>query len=73
MRNWSVYICDKNGVLCTGITTDLEHRMRQHKARLLYFERHPDPHAAARREKEIKGWRRDKKLRLINKNKVSLL
>ncbi len=72
MPTWYVYICDKNGVLYTGITTDLEHRMSQHKARLLYFERHADRHAAARREKEIKGWRRDKKLRLINKDKVSL-
>jgi predicted GIY-YIG superfamily endonuclease len=35
---WYVYICDKNGQLYTGITTDLEHRMNQHKASLLYSE-----------------------------------
>jgi predicted GIY-YIG superfamily endonuclease len=49
----------------TGITTDIPHRMRQHGAELLYSEVHPDKHSAARREKEIKGWRREKKLVLI--------
>ena len=60
-----VYICDRRGQLYTGITTDLRHRMRQHGAKLLYCEAHPDKHRAARREREIKGWRRSKKLDLI--------
>lgn len=62
---WHVYLCDRQGTLYTGITTDLSHRIRQHKAMLLYSEEHPDRHSAARREKEIKGWRREKKLALI--------
>jgi len=59
---WHVYICDCQGRLYTGITTDLRHRMRQHGAKLLYSEPHSDKHQAARREREIKGWRREKKL-----------
>ncbi len=69
---WYVYICDRSGQLYTGITTDLEHRMQQHGARLLYREGFEDKHSAARREREIKGWRRDKKLALIRNAKVSL-
>jgi len=61
---WHVYICDRKGQLYTGVTTDLNHRLRQHGAKLLYSESHPDKHAAARREREIKGWRREKKLNL---------
>lgn len=32
---------------------------------LVYFERFSDPREAIFREKEIKGWRREKKLKLI--------
>ena len=60
-----VYICERRGQLYTGITTDLAHRMGQHGAKLLYSEVYPDRYQAARREREIKGWRRDKKLDLI--------
>jgi putative endonuclease len=69
---WYVYLCDKRGQLYAGITTDLAQRMRQHGAKLLYSEGHPDKHLAARREREIKGWRRDKKLALIRSVQVSL-
>ena len=69
---WYVYICDRRGQLYTGITTDLEHRMRQHGAHLLYSESFEDKHLAARREREIKSWRREKKLALIREPKVSL-
>jgi putative endonuclease len=62
---WHVYMCDRNGQLYTGITTDLAHRMQQHQAELLYSEPHSDKQEAARREREIKGWRREKKLALI--------
>ncbi|HHE73974.1 MAG TPA: GIY-YIG nuclease family protein [Desulfobacteraceae bacterium] len=64
---WHVYICDRNGTLYTGITTDLEPRMHQHGARLLYSEPYSDRFQAAKREKQIKGWRRAKKLALIGK------
>ena len=69
---WHVYICDRSGQLYTGITTDLEHRMRQHKAKLLYTEPFEDKCQAARREREIKGWRRAKKLKLVKDRQVSL-
>ena len=41
--------------------------MSQHKASLLYTEAYEDKHDAARRERQIKGWRREKKLSLIKK------
>ena len=69
---WYVYICDKNGQLYTGITTDLKHRLRQHKTSLLYSESHNNKNDAAKRERQIKGWRREKKLAIIQKFKVSL-
>ena len=62
---WYVYICDRGGQLYTGITTDLNHRMHQHRAKLLYAEQHVARDTAAKRESEIKGWRRQKKLELI--------
>ena len=70
---WFVYICDRRGQLYTGMTTNLNHRMKQHKATLLYSEEHPDKHSAASRERQIKGWSRKKKLSLIEKSAVSLL
>jgi putative endonuclease len=62
-----VYICDRSGQLYTGITTDLDHRIKQHKAVLLYSEKYSDKYSAAIRERQIKGWRREKKLSLITK------
>jgi len=62
---WYVYLCNRKGQLYTGITTKLTHRMQQHDAALLCFEAFPDKHAAAPREREIKGWRREKKPALI--------
>jgi putative endonuclease len=67
---WYVYVCDKGGLLYTGITTDIPRRMRQHGASLLHSERFPDKRTPARREREIKGWRREKKLALIKEAAV---
>jgi putative endonuclease len=61
------------------MTNNLPKRLQQHKvvddsekftARynvnlLLYYERYQDVRQAIAREKEIKGWRREKKIRLI--------
>ena len=63
---WHVYICGRSGRLYTGITTNLEHRMKQHGARLLYSDQHADKHQAALREKQIKGSRRREKLDLTD-------
>jgi putative endonuclease len=64
---WWVYICEKQGRLYVGITTDLKNRMRQHRGTLLYRERYKTGAEAAKREREIKGWRREKKLSLIDR------
>jgi len=62
----------------TGITNDIERRVKEHKdkqtegftkkynvTRLVYFDQTNDVGAAIEREKEIKGWRRSKKIALI--------
>jgi putative endonuclease len=35
--------------------------------KLIYYEDYPDPRSAIDREKQLKGWRRAKKVALINK------
>ena len=70
----------RNTVIYTGVTNDIERRIGEHKFykvkgftqkynidRLVYFEKFGHPQDAIRREKEIKGWTRDKKLILIKK------
>jgi putative endonuclease len=65
-------------VLYVGVTNYLERRVRKHKdkliegftkkydvTRLVYFEPHDQIKAAISREKQIKNWRREKKLALI--------
>jgi len=72
--------------LYVGCTNNLEKRLRQHndsksgahytKIRrpvvLKYFEPFPTLKEARRRESEIKGWRRDKKLDLIKFGKLAI-
>jgi putative endonuclease len=66
------------GTLYTGVTSDLNTRVKQHKngtfegfsknygcTRLLYYEEYDDIRTAIGREKQLKGWRREKKLALI--------
>jgi putative endonuclease len=80
MKTYYVYIlCNKkNGVLYTGITNDLKRRIYEHKNKLVkgftskyncdtlvYFDGTPDVCAAIQREKQIKGWLRTKKVRII--------
>ncbi|HWP61335.1 MAG TPA: GIY-YIG nuclease family protein [Candidatus Paceibacterota bacterium] len=69
--------CADNSIY-TGITNDLENRLKRHKdgsaskytrARgalaIVYTERHAGRGAAQKREAEIKKWSRQKKLALI--------
>ena len=71
-------VASHNLALYIGITQDLEKRVFEHKLglcetftaihncdRLVWFESFPDPHAAIRREKQLKGWTRARKLALI--------
>jgi putative endonuclease len=76
---YHVYIlASASGVLYTGVTNDLERRVMQHKQelcdgftkkyevkRLVYFEGFGVIRDVISREKQIKGWRRQKKLALI--------
>jgi len=65
---WHLYIIQKNNKYYTGITTDLNNRLRQHgNPQLLYTESFTDKFQAAQREKQVKGWSRDKKEKLISK------
>jgi putative endonuclease len=80
-KQFFVYImtnAPKPAVLYAGITGNLPHRVWQHKNKLtsgftsrynltllVYYERFFHPDAAINREKEIKGWRRSKKIKLI--------
>jgi putative endonuclease len=67
-ENWWIYIVEKKGKLYTGITTDLDNRMRQHgKPALAYIEGPVSRTEAAKRERQIKGWTREKKMALIKK------
>ena len=70
----------KQGTLYLGVTNDLVRRIAQHKQktlpgftnrydirRLVWFECYDAPAEAIAREKEIKKWRRDWKIDLIEK------
>jgi len=79
MHVYHVYIlASASSVLYIGVTGDLESRIAQHKqhllggftkkhdvTRLVYFEPFGQIQNAIRREKQLKSWRRDKKLSLI--------
>ena len=78
-----VYIMtnDNNTVLYTGVTSDLRVRVREHKEKrypesftgrynirkLVYFQSFTSITEAIRREKQIKGGSRKKKIELINR------
>lgn len=78
--NYTVYILRcADGSLYTGITTDVKRRFREHANRkgggytnahraekVVHTERFGTRSAALRREAEIKRWRKDKKVRLID-------
>ena len=79
MAKYFVYIMNSStGTLYTGMTNDLLRRVYEHKhkvaegftktyniTRLAYFEETADVKSAIAREKQIKGWRRSKKIELI--------
>jgi putative endonuclease len=79
MKQYYVYImASKSRTLYTGITDDLLRRVYEHKNKLIegfakkyniinlaYYEVTNDVKAAIRREKQIKGWLRKKKIALI--------
>ena len=73
MTNW------KDEVLYVGVTSNLKGRVYQHKhallrgftahynvKKLVYFEMFGDMYLAICREKQLKAWRRQKKIDLVN-------
>ena len=80
-RNPVVYILASQNrrALYIGITTNMARRLEEHRegkvhhtaryniARLIYFESHEAAPDAIAREKQLKNWRREKKLILINR------
>jgi len=82
MHLYYVYILTNthHNVLYTGVTNDLERRCNEHKQKkikgftqkynvdkLIYFERFDSVESAIAREKQIKGFSREKKFALINR------
>ena len=82
MKTYYVYIMAsrKNGTLYIGVTNDLLRRVWQHKNdvhdgftqkygvhRLVWYESTTDVHSAIQREKQLKKWRRQWKINLIEK------
>ena len=82
MKNKTVYIyimVSKSWTLYVGITNNIKRRVFEHKNhlvpgftnkysidRLLYVETFANPASAINREKQIKAWRREKKVKLID-------
>ena len=79
-RFWVYILTSNTGTLYIGLTGFLDKRIHQHKHdtiegftkkyqchRLVYYESFQDVSAAIAREKQIKGWRREKKIGLIEK------
>lgn len=76
---WFVYIllCE-DGSLYTGFSDDPKRRFREHKngkgghytsshkpVKLLYIEEFPTKIEALKRERQIKGWTKEKKIRIL--------
>lgn len=77
---WFVYIllCEDKS-LYTGVSNNLEKRFLEHKGgkggrytrshkpiKMIYSEELPNQSDALKRERQIKGWPREKKIRIVN-------
>lgn len=81
MREYSYYVyimTNKSNTLYVGVTDNIERRLWEHKNKLvkgftnkyninklIYLEEYNDITEAIYREKQIKGWAREKKMELI--------
>ena len=70
-----------NSVIYIGITNDIQRRIYEHingkidgfsskyrLSKLVYYERFAHPDTAIAREKQLKGWTRQKKVALVESN-----
>jgi len=77
-KYWTYIVASRSGTLYIGMTNDLYVRVKQHKSgeiegfsskygcnRLVYWESFDEVIKAINREKQLKGWRRSKKIALI--------
>jgi putative endonuclease len=77
-KHWTYIAASRTGTLYIGMTNNIERRMIEHKrgqfegfasqygcTRLVYWESFDDVLKAIDREKQVKGWRREKKIALI--------
>ncbi|HUD19146.1 MAG TPA: GIY-YIG nuclease family protein [Patescibacteria group bacterium] len=80
---WFLYLAKCNdGTIYTGITTDLKRRENEHNTdnkkgakslrykrpiKIVYSEKHKKQSEARQREADIKTWKREYKLKLIDK------
>jgi putative endonuclease len=84
-RTFYVYILasGKHGTLYIGVTNNLRTRLEQHRAgrgskfvkqygvvRLVHVEEFASPQEAIAREKQLKNWRRDWKIQLIEESNL---
>ena len=82
MNDYYVYILtnDRDKLLYIGVTNDLHRRVYEHKNglfegftkdygihKLVYYEMCHDVKDAIKREKQLKNWRREKKIALIER------
>lgn len=83
MKSYFVYILasKKNGTLYIGVTSNLQKRIWEHKNkvtegftkkydvnRLVYYEQTNNIESAITREKQMKEWKREWKIKLIQEN-----
>ena len=83
MKQYYVYMLasKRNGTLYIGVTNNLLKRVDQHKSNivegfakkynvhnLVYYEVHDDIYSAITREKQMKKWKREYKINLIEKS-----
>lgn len=78
LRFFVYILASQSGVLYVGVTRDLLRRMYQHRVgqvpgftrryhvnKLVFYEETPSARSAFERERQMKGWKRQKKIRLI--------
>lgn len=77
---WGYIMASMSGTLYIGMSNNLDKRVQDHKqgliegfskkyrcTRLVYYESYDDVRNAINREKQLKGWRREKKVTLMER------